>query len=55
MTLIDSRPAPARPPGEAPHPDMVWIPGGTSRMGSGRHYLEEAPVHRVTVDSSGSM
>src|SRR5437016_7162218 len=30
--------------------DMVWIPGGTFRMGSDRHYAEEAPVHRVTVD-----
>jgi len=32
------------------HPDMVQIPGGTFRMGSDRHYPEEAPVHRVTVD-----
>jgi formylglycine-generating enzyme required for sulfatase activity len=30
--------------------DMVWIPGGTFRMGSDRHYPEEAPVHRATVD-----
>jgi sulfatase modifying factor 1 len=29
--------------------DMVWIPGGTFRMGSNNHYPEEAPVHRVTV------
>ncbi len=29
---------------------MVRIPGGTFRMGSDRHYPEEAPVHRVTVD-----
>ena len=29
---------------------MVWRPGGTFRMGSDRHYPEEAPVHRVTVD-----
>ena len=29
---------------------MVYIPGGTFRMGSDRHYPEEAPVHRVTVD-----
>jgi formylglycine-generating enzyme required for sulfatase activity len=29
---------------------MVWIPGGTFRMGSDRHYPEEAPVHTVTVD-----
>jgi sulfatase modifying factor 1 len=31
-------------------PAMLWIPGGTFRMGSDRHYPEEAPVHRVTVD-----
>src|SRR5829696_6175280 len=30
--------------------DMVRIPGGTFRMGSDRHYPEEAPVHRVTVN-----
>jgi formylglycine-generating enzyme len=36
---------------EPSHPDMIWIPGGTFRMGSDRHYPEEAPVHRVTVDS----
>ena len=29
---------------------MVRIDGGTFRMGSDRHYPEEAPVHRVTVD-----
>lgn len=32
----------------SPH-DMVMIPGGTFRMGSDRHYPEEAPAHRVTV------
>jgi formylglycine-generating enzyme required for sulfatase activity len=37
-------------PGIAPRPDMVWIPGGTFRMGSNKHYPEERPVHRVTVD-----
>jgi formylglycine-generating enzyme required for sulfatase activity len=30
--------------------DMVWIPGGTFRMGSDAHYPEEAPAHPVTVD-----
>jgi len=34
----------------SPFPEMVWIPGGTFRMGSDHHYPEEAPAHRVTVD-----
>ena len=29
---------------------MIFVPGGTFRMGSNHHYPEEAPVHRVTVD-----
>jgi formylglycine-generating enzyme required for sulfatase activity len=29
---------------------MVWIQGNTFRMGSDRHYSEEAPAHEVTVD-----
>jgi formylglycine-generating enzyme len=29
--------------------EMVWLPGGMFRMGSDRHYPEEAPVHCVTV------
>src|SRR3954470_22890215 len=29
---------------------MILIPGGTFRMGSDRHYPEEAPAHRATVD-----
>jgi len=33
------------------HPDMVLIPGGTFRMGSDKHYPEEAPTHRVTIDA----
>ncbi|MFC0218098.1 formylglycine-generating enzyme family protein [Pseudochelatococcus lubricantis] len=34
-----------------PPSEMVFIAGGTFRMGSDRHYPEERPVHRVTVDS----
>jgi formylglycine-generating enzyme required for sulfatase activity len=30
---------------------MVFVPGGTFRMGSDTHYKEEAPAHRVKVDS----
>jgi formylglycine-generating enzyme len=29
---------------------MVWVPGGTFTMGSDRHYPEEAPTRRVSVD-----
>src|ERR1700752_4580992 len=43
-----------RSKGPMPHapanPNMIWIPGGTFRMGSDKHYPEEAPGHRVTVD-----
>jgi sulfatase modifying factor 1 len=35
-------------PGTGPE-GMVWIPGGTFRMGSDSHYPEEAPAHPVTV------
>src|SRR5436190_1578662 len=35
---------------EPTHSDMVFLPGGTFRMGSDRHYPEEAPVHHVTLD-----
>ena len=30
--------------------EMVRIPGGTFRMGSDRHYAEEAPAHNVRVN-----
>ena len=29
---------------------MVWIPGRTFRMGSDKHYPEERPAHRVSVN-----
>ena len=35
---------------DRPDADMVRIPGGIFRMGSDKHYPEEAPAHRVTVD-----
>lgn len=31
-------------------PEMVWIEGGTFRMGSDHHYPEEGPVHAVRLD-----
>ena len=30
--------------------ELVWIDGGSFRMGSEDHYPEEAPVHTVAVD-----
>ena len=33
-----------------PRANMVLVPGGEFRMGSDRHYPEEAPGHRVKVD-----
>jgi formylglycine-generating enzyme len=39
-----------RPPGDSETGEMVFIPGGTFRMGSDHHYPEEAPSHRVSVD-----
>jgi formylglycine-generating enzyme len=32
-------------------PNMIWMPGGKFRMGSDRHYPEEAPAHHVTVSA----
>lgn len=40
----------ATSPDFAGWPGMVWIPSGTYRMGSDRHYPEEAPAHPVKVD-----
>jgi formylglycine-generating enzyme required for sulfatase activity len=44
--LRDEVSAPPRTPATR---DMIWVPGGTFRMGSDLHYPEEAPAHRVTV------
>ena len=32
-------------------PNIIWISGGTFRMGSDRHYPEEAPAHVVTIST----
>ena len=37
-------------PENSVQPEMVWVPGGSFNMGSDKHYPEEAPAHRVTVD-----
>src|SRR5512132_3398646 len=50
LKILESHEEPAVSPGPAPYPDMVWIPGGTFRMGSDKHYVEERPAHKVTVD-----
>jgi sulfatase modifying factor 1 len=42
--------APAGSDISARHPDMIWIPDGTFRMGSDKHYPEEASAHRVAID-----
>jgi len=39
----------SRDTGVARPPDLVWIPGGTFRMGSDAHYAEEAPARQVEV------
>src|SRR5476651_2696513 len=46
MRFLEKQKTPEAPPKEG----MCFIAGGTLRMGSDRHYCEEAPVHRVSVD-----
>ncbi len=41
---------PADAIGQPPRPGRRWIPGGTFPMGSEDFYLEERPVHHVSVD-----
>jgi formylglycine-generating enzyme len=51
--MSDSNVAVTRPSSERSTParsNMIRIPGGAFGMGSDKHYPEEAPVHRVTVD-----
>ena len=50
MSELAHTDSPAAAPGMPPAADMVWIPGGTFRMGSDHHYPEEAPAHDVTVE-----
>ncbi len=45
-----SEPSPVHAPGSAAPPGMIWIPGGSFRMGSDHHYPEEKPAHAVRVD-----
>jgi len=40
----------AQRPQDTARANMMFVPGGTFRMGSERHYPEETPVHRVSVD-----
>ena len=49
MSVVESS-ARGQTTAQARTTDMIRIPGGTFRMGSDKHYPEEAPSHRVTVD-----
>lgn len=42
--------AEVEPADAAPHPGMLWIPGGTFRMGSEDFYPEERPVRELSVE-----
>jgi sulfatase modifying factor 1 len=47
--IADLAPAPAIVRPKPRRAEMEWVPGGTFRMGSDRHYAEEAPSHDATV------
>lgn len=49
MTADLAMTTPDSPVGDSP-PGMVWIPGGSFRMGCDDGYPEEGPAHRVHVD-----
>jgi sulfatase modifying factor 1 len=51
MIQIHEHPADVEAQEHPHHSGMILIPGGAYRMGSDKHYPEEAPAHRVTVDS----
>jgi sulfatase modifying factor 1 len=51
MTLVDGiSPSREHPPQHLADAGMLYVRGDTFRMGSDRHYPEEAPAHRVTVE-----
>jgi hypothetical protein len=50
MTHCDAAASCSAMGARADHPDMIFIAGGDFLMGSNRHYAEEAPAHRVSVD-----
>ena len=50
MSQVTLRHQHSQEPMDHSYAEMIRISGGTFRMGSDRHYPEEAPVHRVTVD-----
>ena len=49
MGVAAKRKAQAKAEGSGQADAMVFIEGGTFRMGSDKHYPEEAPAHQVTV------
>ncbi len=49
MTQLITLNHPGRDGAKPPRPGMVWLPGGTFRMGSDAHYPEEAPAHTARV------